>query len=234
MQIPSCPFLARFQSLWIFAVLTLCLATDQAIDGRIPSEVLHKVAYVNPTPPPLYFNSALLWGIAIADIRVPGFENADVKVAWTQLSCSSSSKTVILNDDYGEVHGGLYRRFPWFGTDRHEPMPIIHSLDTSFQPKKVSVLRVGQRPDRVWHFWSASPRAQLPSGKLDGCTAKARVWISKGALLQIGMDYWRNATTPYGSGGNNHEAGVSDWYFPSDTWQEVMFTDIPAALRTKH
>jgi hypothetical protein len=30
------------------------------------------------------------------------------------------------------------------------------------------VLRVGQRPDRVWHFWSASPRAALPSGKLEG------------------------------------------------------------------
>lgn len=46
------------------------------------------------------------------------------------------------------------------------------------------------------------------------------------ALLQVGMDYWRNPTIGYGSGGNNHEAGASRWYFPSDNWQEAAFTDI--------
>jgi hypothetical protein len=40
------------------------------------------------------------------------------------------------------------------------------------------------------------------------------------------MDYWRSSTIPYGSGGNNHEAGASDWYFSSPQWQEVSFTDI--------
>jgi hypothetical protein len=40
------------------------------------------------------------------------------------------------------------------------------------------------------------------------------------------MDYWRNATVGYGAGGNNHEAGASDWYFPASDWQEVTFTDI--------
>jgi len=44
--------------------------------------------------------------------------------------------------------------------------------------------------------------------------------------LQMGMDYWRSPTIPYGSGGNNHEAGASDWYLPSPQWQEVSFTDI--------
>jgi len=52
------------------------------------------------------------------------------------------------------------------------------------------------------------------------------VMISPGALLQMGMDYWRSPTIPYGSGGNNHEAGASRWYFPSPQWQEVTFTDI--------
>ena len=45
------------------------------------------------------------------------------------------------------------------------------------------VLRVGQRPDRVWHFWSPSPRAALPLGRLEGCTVRARVRISAGALF---------------------------------------------------
>jgi hypothetical protein len=88
------------------------------------------------------------------------------------------------------------------------------------------VLRVGQSPDRVWHFWSPSPRAALPSGKLEGCTVKARVRISQGALLQMGVDYWRSPTIAYGPGGNNHEAGASNWYFPSEQWQEAVFTDI--------
>ena len=89
-----------------------------------------------------------------------------------------------------------------------------------------SILAVGRRSDRVWHFWSPSARAALPVGKLEGCTVQARVLISPGALLQMGMDYWRSPTIPYGSGGNNHEAGASHWYFPSPQWQEATFTDI--------
>ena len=51
--------------------------------------------------------------------------------------------------------------------------------------------------------------------------------ISPGALLQMGMDYWRDATVPWaGSDGNNHEAGASNWYLPSAEWQEATFTDI--------
>jgi hypothetical protein len=32
----------------------------------------------------------------------------------------------------------------------------------------------------------------------------------------MGMDYWRNPTIGFGSAGNNHEAGASNWYFPSE------------------
>lgn len=88
------------------------------------------------------------------------------------------------------------------------------------------ILEVGKRPDRVWHFWAASPRASIPSGKLEGCTVEVRARISRGALLQVGFDYWRDASVEYGSGGNNHEAGASNWYFPSDKWQEATFSDI--------
>jgi len=37
------------------------------------------------------------------------------------------------------------------------------------------------------------------------------VKIGRGALLQIGFDYWRSANVAYAAGGNNHEAGASDW-----------------------
>jgi hypothetical protein len=100
-------------------------------------------------------------------------------------------------------------------------MPIEHGAD------KTVVMRVGTRPERVWHFWSASPRPALPPGKLEGCTVNARVKIYKGALVQIGMDYWRSQTALWaGPDVNNHEAGASNWYFPSEKWQDIRFTDV--------
>ena len=208
-------------------------------DPRVPDEVSYKAGYVNPIPPPRAFKSAMLWGIAIADTRVRGHESAEVQIASTQLTCRADGKDVILNDDSGNVRGGLYRRDPWFGTDQHDPMPVTHAkavwdrVSDPVLPRSGSgrsdqavVLPVGQRPDRVWHFWSPSPRTALPPGNLEGCTVKARVKISPGALLQMGMDYWRTPTIGYGPGGNNHEAGASNWYFPSDQWQEAIFTDI--------
>lgn len=192
-----------------------------ANDPRVPGEVSYKARYVNPVAPPSDFKSALLWGIAIADTRVPGYETAEVRIASSRLLCRVDGKDVVLNDDQGKVRGGLYRRQPWFGTDRHDDMSMKYE-----EQDQATVLQVGTRADRVWHFWSASPRSSLPAGKFEGCTVKARVKISQGALLQMGMDYWRSATVPYGAGGNNHEAGASDWYFPSSEWQEVTFTDI--------
>jgi len=35
-----------------------------------------------------------------------------------------------------------------------------------------------------------------------------------------------NPTIGYGSGGNDHEAGASDWYFPSTDCQDAVFTDV--------
>ncbi|HWY56488.1 MAG TPA: IPT/TIG domain-containing protein [Terriglobales bacterium] len=206
-------------------------------DPRVPDEVGYKAGYVNPIPPRRDFQSALLWGIAIADTRIPDHESAKVEIASTQLTCRVDGKDVILNDDDGNVRGGLYRRVPWFGTDQHDPLPVTQRVWArgsdpdplrrgSDQSHNASILPVGQRPDRVWHFWSPSPRFALPRGSLEGCTVKARVKISPGALLQIGMDYWRTPTIAYGRGGNNHEAGASNWYFPSDQWQEATFTDI--------
>jgi hypothetical protein len=66
----------------------------------------------------------------------------------------------------------------------------------------------------------------IPAGDLQGCTVKVQAKVSRGALLQVGFDYWRNRTVGYGAGGNNHEAGASDWYFPSGDWQEAVFSDV--------
>ena len=203
-------------------VLLICLLSAARTDPRIPDEVRYKSAYINSAPRPAEFNSAMLWGIAIADARVPGHEHAQVEIANAQLACrvDGQKKDIVLSDDRGNVRGGLYRRYPWFGTDAHDPIPLAYSREHTV------ILRVGIRPDRVWHFWAASPRTALPAGHLEGCTVKVRAKVSRGALLQVGMDYWRNPRIGYGSGGNNHEAGASNWYFPSAQWQEAVFTDV--------
>ena len=190
-------------------------------DPRVPEEVSYKAGYVNSDPIPADFSSAMLWGIAIADTRAPGYEAATVEIAWTQLSCRVDDEDVVMNEDRGKIRGGLFRRIPWFSTNQNEPMPLAYD-----EANHAAVLHVGQRVDRAWHFWSASPRVSLPKGKLEGCTAKARVRITPGALLQMGFDYWRDPIIAYGSGGNNHEAGASNWYFSSERWQEAVFTDI--------
>jgi hypothetical protein len=204
--------------LLLLAISAACLSQTAS---RVPPEVKFKSGYVNSFPKPPDFTSVMLWGIAIADTRVSGFEKAQVEIMETRLSCRVDGKDVILNDDRGKVRGGLYRRIPWFGTDAHMALPLAYSHD-----ERAAALRVGEQPDRVWHFWTASPRMMLPPGHLEGCTVKVHARISSGALLQVGMDYWRNSTVGYGAGGNNHEAGASDWYFPSSDWQEATFTDV--------
>lgn len=200
-------------------------ALSGEVASVIPPEVRFKSGYLNPVRRPPNFTSAMPWGIAIADSRVPGFENAMVEIARTRMTCRAGGKEIVLNDDRGDVRGGFYRRYPWFGTDAHDLIPLAYSDDHS-----AVVLRVGTRPDKVWHFWAASPRASLPAGHIEGCTVRVRARISPGALLQVGFDYWRNQTVGYGSGENNHEAGASKWYLPSDQWQEAVFTDIKHQL----
>lgn len=192
-------------------------------DPRVPEDVGWKSGYVNPVRPPAEFSSALLWGIAIADTREKDFAAAQVEIAATQLTCRVDGKDWVLNDDVGKVRGGLYARHPWFGgRDAHDAMPVENSASA-----QAVILRVGERPERIWHFWSTSPRAALPAGKLEGCTVKVRARISRGALVQIGMDYWRSPAALWaGPDVNNHEAGASDWYFPSEQWQDIVFTDI--------
>ena len=204
----------------------LCIFSVAQTDSPIPPEVLHKTGYVNLVPKPTNFTSAMLWGIAIADTRVHGYKKSRIEISRMQLTCRVDGRDFALNDDRGQLQGGLYRRYPWFGTDEHDPMPTIYSGTPWKSSARSVLLRVGTRTDRVWHFWAGSSRAAIPAGRLEGCTVKVRARISRGALLQVGFDYWRNSTIGYESGGNNHEAGASDWYLPLDMWQEAMFTDI--------
>lgn len=164
----------------------------------------------------------MLWGIAIADTRISGHERATVEISRTELTCRVDGRDMVMNDDAGEIRAGLFRRYPWFGTNAYESMQVKHSSE-----HRSVILEVGRRPDRAWHFWAASRRKTIPAGRFEGCTVRVRARVSPGALLQVGFDYWRDSNVEYGSGGNSHEAGASDWYLPSDEWQTAEFTDMP-------
>src|SRR6266480_7831960 len=101
----------------------------------------------------------MLWGIAIVDTRVPGYKKSQAEISHTKLTCRIDGKDVVLNDDKGTVRGGLYRRYPWFGTDRHDPMSLEFS-DTPTSRKtgekwgtpqkeemRSVILRVGSKPN---------------------------------------------------------------------------------------
>jgi hypothetical protein len=119
---------ARFIALAFLALLSFVFASATKKSG-IPNEVRHKSGYVNSDPKPPSFTSAMLWGIAIADTRAGGYEAAQIEIARVRLSCRADGKDVVLNDDSGNVAGGLYRRYPWFGTDTHDPIPLAYSAD---------------------------------------------------------------------------------------------------------
>ena len=206
-------------------VIVLLMIMLGSAESSLPPEILHKSGYLNPVAKPAEFTSAMLWGVAIADRRTSHYEDAEVAVARMQLICRVDGRDIVLNDDAGKLKGGLFRRYPWFGTNAHDAMPVENSPNG-----RTVILKVGTRPDKTWHFWAASPRAEIPSGHLDGCIAKVKTKISRGALLQIGFDYWRDTSVEYGPGGNNHEAGASEWYYPSERWQEAVFSDV----RTDH
>jgi hypothetical protein len=73
----------------------------------------------------------MLWEIAIADNRIPGYQHVQVEIDRTQPSRRLDGKDVALNDDRANVRGGLYRRYPWFGTDTHDPIPLAYSKNTA-------------------------------------------------------------------------------------------------------
>ncbi len=212
---------AKVEVSTVSGVATSPFAFAVSNDPRVPEEVAYKAGYVNPAGRPEGFRAAMLWGIAIADTRVAGYQDAKVEIAETRLACRVDGKEVVLNDDRGGIRGGLYRRNPWFGTEAHEAMPWDRG-----EENHAAAMPVGTRPEKVWHFWSGSPREEIPEGRFEGCTVRARVRIFPGALLQMGMDYWKDTKIGYGVGGNNREAGVSNWYFASPEWQEVEFTDV--------
>src|SRR5260370_15237077 len=76
------------------------------------------LSLTHPISPPPCSGESVSPALASPDMR-----KSRLKIAHTTLSGRVDGREVTLNDDRGDVRGGLYRRHPWFGTDRARSYP---------------------------------------------------------------------------------------------------------------
>ncbi|WP_187293869.1 IPT/TIG domain-containing protein [Gloeobacter kilaueensis] len=190
-------------------------------DAGVPADVPSGSAYVDsPTSAPSGWTSATYWGQSIVDTNQPSSPGS-VEIDYMELWCVVSGKNTLMQHDEGTMAGGLYVRDPWYGNnDAHDPMPWSYNAannSTTFTPTTAA--------DKVWHFYgTAYPRPSFAANTVSSCSVKGRLKITGPVLVQIGADYWINSTASYGGlDVNNHQMGVSNWYFASPDWQDVSF-----------
>ena len=187
-------------------------------DSRIPPEVPVREARCDHPTPPNGFLAAVGWMQSIHDDRLDG--RSKVEVDWMRLhvTLDDGTKVVLKSDDFSAAtspmtYYGLYQRIPWYAGDKLENMPW--TIDNG-----CLVLKPSNRPDRIFHWWNTS--RTLVSHGVCRVWFEARVRITGPALVQAGVDYWKDLTIGYGGFDvNNTEAGVSDWYFESPEWQTI-------------
>lgn len=195
-------------------------------DERIPSELPQHHHYCRYRIPPAGFSAALPWMHAF---HTGGEDSSStVEVDYIKLYAHTSEGRVLLHsDDFsvdmsirGYDHGGTYNRYPFFFNEEADNWPM---------PSEISDGALKITPDshknRVFHWWS-SERTEVPDD-VQYLVIETRVRITGKAIVQIGLDYWKDLTTPYaGLDINNTEAGVGDIIFPLDEpgWQEVSYS----------
>lgn len=202
---------------FIYLLLTPLLFScteDYPRNSIIPNEVAHKKGYINYLTPPNNFRAVKGMITAIHDKTNSG--SSYIEMDYIRIYARINGSDILLSsneydDDIAE--GGLFMRQPWFGTNDNEPIPY------EFSNNDYLVLRTSSKPDNVWHVWNKKwPRAEVPSNT-ERCWLEIRCKITGSALIQIGIDYWREPTSEWaGYNVNNIESGVSDWYFKSNEW----------------
>lgn len=200
-----------------------------------PVEAASPLEYYRHPTPPSGFMAATGWMQAI-DIQGQGTPST-VEVDWMRLHATANNTDMILLGDTFDSRNplmewyGLYNRNPWYAGDWLGSMPF--SVQNS-----ALILEPSLYPDRIFHWWNTSPtqnitRALIPAGTTQ-VWFEARVRITGGAGVQVGIDYWKDLTAPYaGLNVNNTEAGASDWYGNSSAdWQLIKFPSPAFTNRT--
>jgi hypothetical protein len=165
--------------------------------------------------PPAGFRAAVCWMQAVQDTLGEG--ESRVETDWMRLYAVVDGRDVqIANDDFqaGQVCGGLYTRYPWFGGNVQTPMR------SEFLGGHL-LLRPSENADKVYHWWNCE-RASLPEGTTT-VWAQARIRIHGPAAVQAGIDYWRDLDVQYGGYNvNNREAASSAWFYDDEPgWQII-------------
>ncbi len=116
-------------------------------------------------------------------------------------------KTVIVAEHFqgtGPLNthqGGLYDRNPrWYSSNDFEPLTI------SRKENGMLTIAVGQRPDRISHFWTKWAESKLNARHY----VEIRILISGDIGFQIGLDYCNNRGNCH-QVGTHQEAFVSNW-----------------------
>lgn len=197
-----------------------CTNKPETNDGPVPTEVAFKEGYIKHLVPPNNFKASLAWMQTIHDTRKEG--NSKVEVDWLKLYARVDGEDkLILMDEYNEkACGGLWKRNPWFGS----VLGLFQTGGLDEFPVEIKegilIIEPHERPKKVWHWWTCE-RAEIPSN-IERVWMEARVRITGPALVQTGIDFWRDLKVGYaGKNVNNVEAAVSDWYFEDEEWQII-------------
>lgn len=125
------------------------------------------------------------------------------------------------------IDGGQWKRYPeWFISGQ----PLIQPK-VSRQTGGTLLIDLAAVSDHIVHMWTM-PRIKVEPGVRYGITAIVRV--TGDARLQLGMDYWKGASSPYNGWSegcktsNNCEAWLSDWI--GDTGGEFRLVVAPRSF----
>lgn len=195
-------------------------------DVRIPPELPQYHHYCRYKTPPEGFNAALPWMHAFHT----GGESSTstVEIDYLRLYAQTTEGSeILLSDEYdthmplsGYDHGSTYNRYPFFFNEE---------TDNWAMPAQIMngslIITPHSHRERAFHWWSSS-RVEIPHNT-DYLVIESRVRITGDAIVQIGLDYWKDLSAPYeGLDINNTEAGVSDIIFPAEPsiWQEISYS----------
>jgi hypothetical protein len=185
----------------------------------IPNEVAHKKGYIKYLIPPNNFRAVTGWITAIHDKT--STEVSYIEIDYIRLYTRINGTDVLLStNEYKDkvAEGGLFMRQPWFGDNGNTPIPYEFSDNDNL------LIRTSSKPNNVWHVWNKQwPRVEVPSN-IERCWLEVRCKITGSALIQLGIDYWKEPTSEYaGYNVNNIESGVSDWHFKSNEWISLNY-----------
>ena len=186
---------------------------DSQSSSIAPPEAIPQYAEFKRGLPPAGWTSGVAWVVAVHDTRTQG--SSSLEVDWVRFYCTVAGLVTQVSGESatngtGVAGGGLYMRNPWFGNnDAHTIMNITFSTD-------IAVLPLSAIQDKVWHFWG--PRVVIPSNA-SRCYAAARVKPTGNALVQLGVDFWKDQTADWcGLDQCNTGGSASDWYGAASDW----------------